>query len=131
MKYSLGLGVLLLTGSAAAADWPCAIHPAKNSLPATLPAMTKVAQSDAERTALAGFADFAAAASVADGELEVERNCLVYSFDIKVAGQPGIEEVVVDAGTGKVLARKHETAAHEAAEKRAENAAHAEHAKGT
>ena len=54
------------------------------------------------------------------GELEVEDGCLVYSFDIKVAGKSGAEEVMVDAGNGKVLSRKHESAMKEAAENAAD-----------
>ncbi len=33
---------------------------------------------------------------------------LIYSYDIKVAGKPGIEEVHVDAMTGAVIATEHE-----------------------
>ena len=70
--------------------------------------------------ALAGFADFAATATVSESELEVEHGCLVYSFDIRVTGQKGVEEVLVDAGTGKVLTRGHETSSQEAKEAKAE-----------
>jgi hypothetical protein len=45
------------------------------------------------------------------GELEVEDGCLVYSYDVKVPGKMGTEEVYVDAGTGKVLKSFHEAAA--------------------
>jgi uncharacterized membrane protein YkoI len=54
---------------------------------------------------------------VTEGELEIEHGCLVYSFDIRVSGRNGIEEVLVDAGTGKVLAHAYENAQQEAAEK--------------
>ena len=47
---------------------------------------------------------------------------LIYSFDIKVAGKSGIEEVAVDAMTGKVLAVKHESPKQEAKEKAADAA---------
>ncbi|GLI38806.1 hypothetical protein GHYDROH2_23070 [Geobacter hydrogenophilus] len=42
---------------------------------------------------------------------------MVYSFDIRVPGKPGIEEVMVDAGTGRVISHKHETQKQERAEK--------------
>lgn len=50
-------------------------------------------------------------------ELEREHGHLIYSFDIEVPGKPGIEEVNVDAMTGKVLAHQHETPKAERKEK--------------
>jgi uncharacterized membrane protein YkoI len=47
------------------------------------------------------------------GELEREHGKLIYSFDIKVAGKSGIEEVAVDAITGAVVTHEHETPAME------------------
>ena len=47
---------------------------------------------------------------------------LIYSFDIKVAGKSGIEEVAVDAMTGKVLVVEHESPKQEAKEKAADAA---------
>jgi Peptidase propeptide and YPEB domain len=41
-------------------------------------------------------------------ELETEHRQLIYSFDISVPGQSGVEEVWVSANTGKIVARKHE-----------------------
>jgi hypothetical protein len=46
-------------------------------------------------------------------ELEHEHGRLVYSFDIGKAGQPGVEEVQIDAHSGKLVSQKHETAAKE------------------
>ncbi|MGH7463273.1 MAG: PepSY domain-containing protein [Longimicrobiales bacterium] len=46
--------------------------------------------------------------TIAKGELEEEDGRLIYSFDIKVAGQEGITEVHVDAQTGAVLKTEHE-----------------------
>ena len=51
------------------------------------------------------------------GELEEEDGKLIFSFDIKVAGKSGIEEVAVDAITGKVLSVAHESPADEKKEK--------------
>jgi hypothetical protein len=39
----------------------------------------------------------------------------MWSFDLRVAGQSGVQEVQVDAGDGKVLCVKHETPQQEAA----------------
>ena len=41
-------------------------------------------------------------------ELEREHGLLIWSFDLTVAGKPGIEEVEVDALTGKVVSVEHE-----------------------
>ena len=59
---------------------------------------------------------------VQSGELEEENGKLIYSFDIKVAGKSGIEEINVDAMTGRVLAHEHETPADERKEAKAEKA---------
>ena len=50
-------------------------------------------------------------------ELERERGKLIFTFDIKVPGKSGIDEVHVDAMNGKVLAVEHETPKAERAEK--------------
>lgn len=50
-------------------------------------------------------------------ELERERGRLVYSFDLAVAGKDGIDEVLVDAKTGEVVAVSHESPADEARER--------------
>lgn len=94
----------------------CGIQPPKNTPESALSGLATVKEADAEKTALAGFSSFAGAATVANKELEVEHGCLVYSFDVQIAGHKGFEEVHVDAGTGKVLSRKHETSKQEAAE---------------
>jgi iron-sulfur cluster repair protein YtfE (RIC family) len=60
--------------------------------------------------------------TVEEGELEVEHGCLVYSFDIRVSGKEGAEEVLIDAGTGKVLSHTHESAEEETAEQDQEEA---------
>jgi uncharacterized membrane protein YkoI len=53
---------------------------------------------------------------VTSEELEREKGKLIYSFDIKVAGKSGIEEIAVDAKTGAVVAHEHETPKMEAKE---------------
>jgi hypothetical protein len=112
---------LALSIPAFAADLNCSIKPAKDAKPAALQKLAKVTQAEAEKTALARIK--AASMKVKSGDLEVERGCLVYSFDIAVAGRRGVEEILVDAGTGKVLSRKHETAKQEAAEQAKDKAA--------
>jgi len=61
--------------------------------------------------------------TVASEELERENGHLIYSFDVKVAGRTGIQEVNVNALTGKVLGIHHEGPATERKEARADSAA--------
>jgi hypothetical protein len=110
--------VFLMTAAATASAGspPCTIHPKKGASKEDLAAMAKVTQADAQKTALATFKD-PSKATVKEAELEAEHGCLVYSFDIEVAGKTGVQEVQIDAGDGKLLSSKHETPKAEAAEK--------------
>jgi uncharacterized membrane protein YkoI len=45
---------------------------------------------------------------VTKGEIEEEKGKLIYSFDIKVPGKGGIEEIHIDPATGAVVGREHE-----------------------
>lgn len=58
---------------------------------------------------------------IQSAEIEEEDGKLIYSFDIKVAGKSGIDEVAVDAKTGAVSV-EHETPADEAKEAKADAA---------
>jgi len=60
--------------------------------------------------------------AIAQVELERENNALIWSFDIKVPGKTGIEEVAVNALTGAVGATEHEDAAAETREAREDSA---------
>jgi uncharacterized membrane protein YkoI len=46
---------------------------------------------------------------IVKAELEKEHGRVVYSFDLKVPSKPGIEEVQVDASSGKVVSVEHES----------------------
>jgi len=46
-------------------------------------------------------------------ELERENKKLIYSYELKVPGRGGVEEVNVDATTGKVVSAEHESPAAE------------------
>ena len=85
--------------------------PTKNTK--TKPAITLEA---ARKTAL----DRVPGATVKKEELEREHGKLIYSFDLSVPGKTGIDEVQVDAMTGKVLGVEHETPKMEAQEKEEE-----------
>jgi hypothetical protein len=82
----------------------------------------KIAEAQARATALA----LVPGGKVQAHELETEDGTLIYSYEIKVAGKSGIEEVNVDAMTGKVVAREHESPADEKAEARKDKQAQAE-----
>lgn len=56
---------------------------------------------------------------IQSAEIEEEDGKLIYSFDIKVAGKSGIEEVAVDAKTGTATV-EHETPEDEAKEAKAD-----------
>lgn len=106
---------LLVPCSVLAAGLNCSIHPPKDTLDSALPGLAKISEPDARKAAFAKVKT--SSKSHSEGELEVEQGCLVYSFDIRVPGKPGIEEIMVDAGTGRVISHKHETQKQERAEK--------------
>ncbi len=54
--------------------------------------------------------------SIVKAELEQEKGKLIFSYDVKVPGKDGIQEVAVDATSGKVLSVEHESSATEAKE---------------
>jgi uncharacterized membrane protein YkoI len=76
----------------------------------------KIAEADARKTALAEVPG----GKVQSHELEREKGKLIYSYDIKVVGKPGTEEVNIDAITGAIVAHEHEDAKAEAKEKKTE-----------
>ena len=104
---SIAIAVVGLTNSRTAAAQ--AKPTAKRETQATLKAEAKITEAEARKTALAEVPN----GKIQEHELEREKGMLVYSFDIKVAGKPGIEEVLVDAISGKVVAHEHETPAME------------------
>lgn len=55
-------------------------------------------------------------------EIEEEHGKLVFSFDIKVPGKTGVDEVLIDARTGALVSKSHETP-RQAAQERAADAA--------
>ena len=116
MKLLVTAAFVLTSVAAWAAGLPCSIHPTKHASPSELVGLAKVTRAEAQHAALASI-DAPPAAVVDEGEIEIEQACLVYSFDIRVPGRSGIEEVMVDAGTGKALSHTHETPRQEAAER--------------
>jgi uncharacterized membrane protein YkoI len=76
----------------------------------------KITKEQATATALAKVPG----GKVKEAELERENGKLVWSFDIVTPGAKDITEVQVDAKTGEVVSQHKESAAAEAAEKKAE-----------
>ena len=103
---------LLVVGATARAQQT---KPAANSQ-AALRREAKITEADARKTALAAVPG----GRVQSHELEREKGTLIYSYDIKLAGKSGIEEVNVDAITGAIVAHEHEDAKAEAKERKAE-----------
>jgi uncharacterized membrane protein YkoI len=89
-------------------QWTGSIPVSGQHSKAELTKMAKVSMADAEKTALAAVEAKDADKRVKERELEVERGYLIYSFNVAVTGRKGIEEIIVDAGTGKVLAHERE-----------------------
>ena len=117
--FGFVVAVVAATASVAAAA-PCSIHPSKGASDAQVTSLATLSQADAEKIALARVKTPATAAGA---ELGAERGCLIWTFDLKLAGKSGAQEVQVDAGNGKVLSVKHESARHEATEAAKEPAA--------
>lgn len=91
----------------------------KREMPDSLLAKTKITEAAAAATAQKRFPK----GTIQSLELEREDGHLKYSYDIATPGKPGIDEVDVDALTGKIIAVSHESAAQvkkEAAEEAAE-----------
>ena len=119
--------VLLLSviiGSALTADAPRLRAQGAAAPPAQVPAAPKVKVTEDKPGLLARARvnpDLATATALARvpggvikaGEIEEEGGKLIYSFDIKVAGKRGIEEVHVDAMTGALIKTEHEDDAAE------------------
>jgi uncharacterized membrane protein YkoI len=84
----------------------------KRDLPDSLVKHVKITEAAAAATAQKRVPK----GSIDGVELEREKGKLMYSYDMKVPGKSGIDEVNVDAVTGKVIGYSHESAAAEAKE---------------
>jgi len=70
--------------------------------------MAKITMEQADSIALEAVEGAAADKTIAEHELEVEGGVLVYSVEVKVKGKSGVDEILIDAGDGKVLKTEHE-----------------------
>jgi uncharacterized membrane protein YkoI len=78
-------------------------------LPQKLMANAKVSEAEAAVTALSKVSG----GEIKAVEIESEGGKLIYSYEIRVKGRAGIEEVNIDAITGKLIGVEHENAATE------------------
>lgn len=112
IAVALGLA-LAVPAVPALAAWRCSIHPPKTASDAQLRSMAKVSKAKAERIALERVGH---GARISSAEIEAEQGCLIWSFDLRVPGRKGVEEVNLDAGNGKILGVHHESASAESSE---------------
>jgi uncharacterized membrane protein YkoI len=107
LALALLIGASVTPVARLAAQQPAAQQPAaayKRKVPPALLAQAKITEDSARAVALARVPH----ATVKEVELEQEHGSLVWSFDLVVAGKAGIEEVNVDALTGKIVSVEHE-----------------------
>ena len=109
------LAFIAVTASATAAGAQSATHP-RGETQAELQKEARMTMAEARALALRTVPG----ATIADGEIEREGGKLIYSFDMKVAGKTGIDEVNIDAMTSKLVSHQHETPKAERAEARAD-----------
>ena len=99
MRGVIALALAAAFGTAAAAPAAAHVdHPAHSG-------KAKVTMKAARATALAKTHG----GKVESAELEREHGRLVYSFDIRMPGKKGIEEVQVDANKGNIVSVVHES----------------------
>ena len=88
-------------------------HKYKKTMPKALVKEAKITEPQAADAAMKAVPG----ATIDRMELEKENGALIYSYDLKTKGKPGLDEVHVDATTGAVVSNVHETKADEAKEK--------------
>ena len=117
-RQVLAICIGLVIGSVASGEpRPCTIPASRDEKKEDLAAKARINQDAARASALNAISASPRKATVKEAELEVEGGCLVYSFDIRVEGERGIREVLVDAGDGKILKTEREDESREAKER--------------
>ncbi len=114
LTFALAAGAMIAASAVSlAAQTTATPATMKEDKPGQL-ALAKVAPAEARKIALARVPKGA----IEEEGIEKEDGKLVYSFDIKVPGKSGIEEVLVDAMSGKVVSQEHESPKQQADERR-------------
>lgn len=113
MKYAslVAVTIVALAGSSAHAQ---ATY--KRDVPDSLAKQAKISEAAAAATAQRRVPK----GTIEAVELEREDGRLIFSYDIKTSGKSGIDEVNVDAMTGKIIGVSHESAMTEEKEAAAE-----------
>ena len=117
-SLAAAVAAAVIAGSAAGAQTKSAANPPaaakyKRDLPAKLVKEAKITEATAAEAVIKAVPD----GKISSVELEKEDGKFIYSYDVKVKGQSGVQEVHVDAMTGAVVSNVHETPADEKAEK--------------
>lgn len=114
------LGLALgLCASAAQAQKPRHVrHTRKAETQEQMQKEAKITEDQAKDVALKRYPN----ATISSTELERERGRLIYSMELKVPGRTGVQEVNVNAITGKLVNVEHESGKAEKAEERKEKA---------
>ena len=106
---------LFLAAPLASAQKPdCSIRPPRGTGQSELRSLAKISSKDAEARAVLSVAPNKVNA-IMSSEVEVVNGCLAYPFDLRFANKGGVQEVMVDAGDGKILSSEYEPPAAGAA----------------
>lgn len=94
--------------AASGAKPECSLRPARGTSRSDLARMAKITPAEAERRAMASVGS-QKVSSVISSDLEVDGGCLVWPFDLRLPDNGGIQEVLIDAGDGKVISSSFES----------------------
>jgi uncharacterized protein (TIGR02246 family) len=103
-----GLLFLLIPSPSRAQKPDCTLHPPRGTSQADLSRMAKISEKDAESRAVAAVAPNKVS-SIISSEPEVVNGCLAWPFDLRFSNKGGVQEVMVDAGDGKILSSEYES----------------------
>lgn len=116
LAAALLVGGVLFAPRAPAKD-SCSVRPVKGTAKEQLRGLARVSEAKALTTAIAAMRT-KADVRVKSSELEIEDGCLVWSFDLRIGTIPGVQEVLIDAGNGRMLSSQHESPEKEADERK-------------
>lgn len=114
----LGLALGLCASAAQAQNPRHVRHARKAETQEQMQKEAKITEDQAKDVALKRYPN----ATISSTELERERGRLIYSMELKVPGRTGVQEVNVNAITGKLVNVEHESGKAEKAEERKEKA---------
>lgn len=99
---------LFFAAALASAQKPdCSIRPPRGASHEDLSRLAKVTSKDAEARAIASVAPERVTSIMSSG-VEVVNGCLAWPFDLRFASKGGVQEVMVDAGDGRILSSEYE-----------------------